>query len=143
MIQNLQQQQQGRIVDPKVNEFEHENLNIGQGNFGDGNNNHGGNGVEDLPKGMPRGNEPKPRENLQPQPLRSEYLCERLCKMKLPSFERSTNSLDAEEWLSSMETILYFMELNDKENIICAAYMLKKEARYWWEAVKTRRNVLG
>ena len=33
------------------------------------------------------------------------------------------------------------MELNDEEKIIYAAYMLKKEARYWWEVVKSRRNV--
>ena len=40
--------------------------------------------------------------------------------MKPPSFEGSTNPLDAEEWLSTMETILNFMELNDDEKIICA-----------------------
>ncbi|KAL5578682.1 hypothetical protein UlMin_011124 [Ulmus minor] len=60
--------------------------------------------------------------------MRQEYLCERLGKMKPPSFEGSTNPLDAEEWLSSMETILDFMELNDKERIICAVFMLKREA---------------
>ena len=32
------------------------------------------------------------------------------------------------------------MELNCDEKIICAAYVLRKEARYWWETVKTRRN---
>ena len=61
--------------------------------------------------------------------------------MKPPSFEGFTNPLDAEEWLSSMETILDFMELGDREMIICAAFMLKREARYWWESVKARRNV--
>ncbi|KAL5553407.1 hypothetical protein UlMin_040808 [Ulmus minor] len=33
------------------------------------------------------------------------------------------------------------MELNDQERIICASYMMKKEARYWWESVKARRTV--
>ena len=61
--------------------------------------------------------------------------------MKPPSFEGSTNPLDAEEWLSSMETILDFTELDDKERIICAAFMLKREAHYWWESLKARRNV--
>ena len=50
--------------------------------------------------------------------------------MKPPSFEGSTNPLDAKEWLSLMENILDFMELNNKEKIIYAAYKLKKEARY-------------
>ncbi|KAL5548997.1 hypothetical protein UlMin_004228 [Ulmus minor] len=40
-----------------------------------------------------------------------------------------------------METILDFMELRDDEKIICATYVLRKEARYWWDAVKTRRNI--
>ncbi|KAL5544699.1 hypothetical protein UlMin_008483 [Ulmus minor] len=61
--------------------------------------------------------------------------------MKLPLFEGSINPLDAEEWLSTMETILDFMELKDDEKIICAAYVLRKEARYWWDAVKARRNI--
>ena len=56
--------------------------------------------------------------------------------MKPPSFEGSTDPLDAEERLSSMETILDFMELDDIERIICAMYMLKREARYSWESVK-------
>ncbi|KAL5555652.1 hypothetical protein UlMin_037888 [Ulmus minor] len=33
------------------------------------------------------------------------------------------------------------MELRDDEKIICATYVLRKEARYWWDAVKTRRNI--
>ena len=64
---------------------------------GNGGNDQGGNGVEDPPIGAPRGVEPGIRRNPQPQPVRREYLCERFCKMKPPSFERSTNSLDAEE----------------------------------------------
>ena len=31
------------------------------------------------------------------------------------------------------------MELRDDEKITCAVYVLRKEARYWWDAVKTRR----
>ncbi|KAL5540065.1 hypothetical protein UlMin_045795 [Ulmus minor] len=33
------------------------------------------------------------------------------------------------------------MELNDQERVFCASYMLKKEARYWWESVEARRDV--
>ena len=61
--------------------------------------------------------------------------------MKPPSFEGYANSFSAEESLSSMETILDFMELNDRERIIYVAYMLKRETHYWWESVKTRINV--
>ena len=102
-----------------------------QGNLGNGDNEHGGNSVEDPPMGVPRSGELEPKVNAQPQPIQREYLCERLCKMKLLSFEGSTNLVDDKEWLSSMETILDFMELHVREKIICSAYMLKKEARYW------------
>ena len=106
---------------------EDEDVKMDPGNDG---NEHGGNDVEDPPIGAPRGVEPRIGRDSQPQPVRREYLCERLCKMKPLSFEGSTNPLDTEEWISTMETILDFMELNDDEKIICAAYVLRKEARY-------------
>lgn len=52
--------------------------------------------------------------------------------MKPTTFEGSTNRLDAEEWLSSIQLIVDFMELNDREKVFRASYMLKKKARYWW-----------
>ena len=129
------------MIDLELNEFQDEGLNIGQGNYGNGSNDHSENGVEDLPMAMPRGNELEPRGDPQPQLIRREYLCERLWKMKLPSFEGSANPLDAEKWLSSMETILDFMKLDDGERIIYVAYMLRREAHYWWKSIKARRNV--
>ena len=101
-----------------------------------------GNGEEEeLPVGAPGGIGHGIARNPQLQPMRREYLCERLYKMKPPWFERTTNPLDAEDWLSTMETILDFMELRDEEKITCAVYVLRKEARYWWVAVKSRRVV--
>ncbi|KAL5564893.1 hypothetical protein UlMin_028057 [Ulmus minor] len=61
--------------------------------------------------------------------------------MKPVEFLGSSDPLEAEEWLSSIETILEFMELSDREKVMCASYMLRKDARYWWESVKLRRNV--
>ena len=139
-IRNLQQLQE-RIMNPELDGFEDDGLDDGQGNLGNGRNNNEGNGVGDPPLRAPREHGPEILGNPQPQHMRREYLCERLGKMKPPSFEGSTNPLDAEEWLSSMETILDFIELNDRERIICAAFMLKREARYWWESVKARRNI--
>ena len=115
-----------------------EDVNMNPSNGG---NEHVGNGIENPPLGVPRGVGPRIGRNPQPQPMRREYLCERLCKMKPPLFVGTTDPLDAKEWLSTMETILDFMELRDDEKIICAAYVLRKEACYWWEVVKTRRNV--
>ncbi|KAL5560227.1 hypothetical protein UlMin_036438 [Ulmus minor] len=61
--------------------------------------------------------------------------------MKPKEFEGSSNPLDAEEWLSSIQLIMKFMELNDKERVFCASFMFKREARYWWDSVKARRDV--
>ena len=107
MIQNLQQQQGGVAnLGHEIPEDEDVSMDTGKGS-----NEHMGNSMEDLPLGAPRGVELRIGRN--PQPVQREYLCERLCKMKPPLFEASTNPLDAEEWLSIMETILDFTELKD------------------------------
>ena len=61
--------------------------------------------------------------------------------MEPPSFVGSTSFFGAEEWLSTLEIILDFMELKVDEKIICTAYVLREEARYWWDTVKARRNI--
>ena len=58
---------------------------------------------------------------------RNQILCNIFCKMNPKEFEGSTNPLDAEEWLSSIQIIMEFMELNDQERVIYASYMLKRE----------------
>ncbi|KAL5540511.1 hypothetical protein UlMin_046259 [Ulmus minor] len=73
--------------------------------------------------------------------IQQEPLYERFRRMKPDEFEGSSDPLVAEEWLSSIQTILDFMHLNEREKVLCATYVLKKDARYWWETVKMRRNV--
>ncbi|GMN22658.1 hypothetical protein TIFTF001_045687 [Ficus carica] len=74
--------------------------------------------------------------------IRQEPLYERFRRMKPPEFEGSTNPLEAEEWLTSLQIVLNFMNLTDQEKVFCASYVMKKDARYWWEIVQMRRNVL-
>ena len=116
------------MIDPELERLEIEDLNNGQGGYRNGGNNHKGNSIEDPSIGTPVDHGPELQGNPQPQMVHKEYLCERLCKMKPPSFEGSANLLDAKKWLSSMENILDFMELDDRERIICAMFMLKREA---------------
>ena len=61
-IRNLQQQQ-GRMLDPELDGFEHDGLDDGQGNLGNGGNNNEGNGVGDPPLGAPRGHGPELQGN--------------------------------------------------------------------------------
>ncbi|KAL5570393.1 hypothetical protein UlMin_026968 [Ulmus minor] len=72
---------------------------------------------------------------------RQEPVYKRFCQMKPTEFVGSSDPLEAEEWLSLIETILEFMELSNREKFMCTSYMLRKDARYWWESVKLRRNV--
>ena len=71
-----------------------------------------------------------------------EPLYKRFCAMKPPIFEGSTNPLEAESWLSSIQVILNFMRLNDQEKVLCASFKLQNEARFWWETVEASRNTL-
>ena len=93
LILNLQQQQQGRVVEPVHEEPGNDDVNMGHAGGGD---EHRGIDDEDPPLGAPGGVEPGIRRNPRPQPERREYLCERLCKMKPPLFKGSVNPLDAE-----------------------------------------------
>ncbi|KAL5570724.1 hypothetical protein UlMin_020321 [Ulmus minor] len=70
-----------------------------------------------------------------------EPLYARFGKMKPTEFARSTDPLEAEEWLSSIETILEFMQLTDQEHVSCASFMFKKDAHHWWSTVKMTRDV--
>ncbi|KAL5546204.1 hypothetical protein UlMin_005891 [Ulmus minor] len=70
-----------------------------------------------------------------------EPLYARFGKMKPAEFVGSTDPLEAEEWINSLETIFDFMQLNDQERVAYASYMLRKGARHWWSTVKLTRDV--
>ncbi|KAL5555170.1 hypothetical protein UlMin_037406 [Ulmus minor] len=103
--------------------------------------NHSEQGHEEEPKSGPEIEQPVPLRALEHPVIQQEPLYERFRRMKPDEFEGSSDPLVAEEWLSSIQTILDFMHLNEREKVLCATYVLKKDARYWWETVKMRRNV--
>ena len=70
-----------------------------------------------------------------------EPIYERFRKQQPPSFNGSMDPFIAEEWLSRIAMILEFMNLNDPEKVLCAVYMLTKDARYWWDVVKKTNDV--
>lgn len=47
----------------------------------------------------------------------------------------------AEEWINTLEVIFEFMAIEDAENIRCATFMLKREARKWWEVAKQGKDL--
>ncbi|KAL5537823.1 hypothetical protein UlMin_043516 [Ulmus minor] len=76
-----------------------------------------------------------------PTAIRRETLYARFSRLELKEFKGSTDPYEAEDWIQSTQAMLEVMELSDKETILCAALMLKGEARYWWEMVKERSEV--
>jgi len=49
--------------------------------------------------------------------------------MKAPEFHGFTDPIEADNWLTDVQVDLNLMRLNDQEKVLCASYMLKKEAR--------------
>ncbi|GMN21378.1 hypothetical protein TIFTF001_048868 [Ficus carica] len=62
-----------------------------------------------------------------------EELYDSFRRMKAPEFEGSTNPIDADNWSIDLQVILNFLRLSDQEKILCASFVLKKDARLWWE----------
>ncbi|GMN68885.1 hypothetical protein TIFTF001_037937 [Ficus carica] len=71
-----------------------------------------------------------------PEELYDKFRC-----MKAPEFEGSTNPIEADNWLIDLQVILNFLRLNDQEKVLCASFVLRKDARLWWETVQIRRDV--
>ena len=43
----------------------------------------------------------------------------------------------AEEWISTIEKIFEFIQIEDEDKVKCVVYILRKDARiWWWDAVK-------
>nr|GMN29265.1 hypothetical protein TIFTF001_049511 [Ficus carica] len=70
-----------------------------------------------------------------------EELYDRFRRMKAPEFEGSTNPIEADNWLIDLQVALNFLRLNDQEKVLCASFMLRKDARLWWETVQLQRDV--
>ena len=56
-------------------------------------------------------------------------------------FKGTIDPAVAEEWVNMIEKIFEFVQIKDEEKEKCVAYMLRKDARIWWEATKKSRDV--
>ncbi|KAL5545187.1 hypothetical protein UlMin_008971 [Ulmus minor] len=75
--------------------------------------------------------------------IRQEPLYERFRRMKPDEFEGSSDPLVAEEWISSIQTILDFMHLNEREKVLCATYVLKKDAPQQNEFINIKQGSMS
>ncbi|XP_062114708.1 uncharacterized protein LOC133825830 [Humulus lupulus] len=79
---------------------------------------------------------------VRPQQLvHQDLIYEYFRKLHPPPFEGGVDLMEAEEWMSSMESIFELMQLEDQAKVSRATYMLKKDARIWWENTKFIHDV--
>ncbi|XP_073317255.1 uncharacterized protein [Primulina huaijiensis] len=72
---------------------------------------------------------------------RPEAVYERFRKMDPKDFGGTTDPRVAEGWIKSIEVIFTFMELQDADRVRCATYLLKDDARLWWEGASVSVNL--
>ena len=66
---------------------------------------------------------------------------ERFMKRNPSVFEGTVDPVVAEELVSMVEKIFEFVQIKDEEKVKSVVYMLRKDARIWWEVVKKSRDV--
>ncbi|XP_073273308.1 uncharacterized protein [Primulina huaijiensis] len=72
---------------------------------------------------------------------RPEVVYERFCNMDPKDFGGTTDPMVAEGWIKPIEVIFTFMELEDADRVRCATYLLKDDARLWWEGASVSVNL--
>ncbi|XP_012841509.1 PREDICTED: uncharacterized protein LOC105961791 [Erythranthe guttata] len=76
-------------------------------------------------------NHPPPPPQPNPQNLYEKFL-----RMNPSEFHGGPDPVIAEEWIKSLEVIFDYMQMGDRERVHCALFLLRNEARNWWEGAK-------
>ncbi|XP_073121935.1 uncharacterized protein [Henckelia pumila] len=56
-----------------------------------------------------------------------------LQEQRPPEFKGGADPFIAEEWVQSVETIFYYMQLTDADRVRCGIFMFRDDARVWWQ----------
>ncbi|GFZ06902.1 hypothetical protein Acr_18g0010720 [Actinidia rufa] len=72
--------------------------------------------------------------------VRGTTLHEQFMKLNPPEFVGAIVPLVAEEWLKKLDAIFEVMEVTDEQKLILATFMLRGEARNWWESMRRMQN---
>ena len=56
-------------------------------------------------------------------------------------FEGTVDPAMEKEWISMIEKIFEFVQIEDEDKVKGTVYMLRNDARIWWDAVKKTRGV--
>ncbi|XP_057506535.1 uncharacterized protein LOC130789736 [Actinidia eriantha] len=76
-----------------------------------------------------------------PRPVRGTTLHEQFIKLNPTEFMGATDPLVDEEWLKKLDAIFEVMEVTDEQKLTLTTFMLRGEARNWWESMRRMQNV--
>lgn len=94
-----------------------------------------------LPEMEPQPQPPSVEEAQQqppPQPLVPglKPASKRFMKRNPLVFEGTIDPFVVEEWISMMEKIFEFVQIEETKKVSCAVYILRNDAWIWWDTVK-------
>ncbi|KAK2427082.1 hypothetical protein QL285_025684 [Trifolium repens] len=72
-----------------------------------------------------------------------ELRLERFLKNNPTTFSGGFNPDGAQNWLEDMERIFQAMGCTEQQKVVLGAYMLRKDAEYWWKNTSQRLRVGG
>ena len=84
---------------------------------------------------------PQPRQEPQAVAPRLKTTSERFIKKNPPVFKGTVDPAMVEEWISMIEKIFKFFQIEDEDKVKCTVYMLRKDARIWRDSVKKTWDV--
>ncbi|XP_047314552.1 uncharacterized protein LOC124918447 [Impatiens glandulifera] len=67
---------------------------------------------------------------------RQRLVYKKFMGFKPTDFRGSTDPLEAKEWMKTMDTIFTFMQCSNLDQVRCASFMFKDDARIWWQGAK-------
>ena len=61
-------------------------------------------------------------------------------RLSPPTFEGTTEPMEAEKWIIEMEKVFRVLEYSEDEKVACVAYMLRVDAYDWWRLEEEKRG---
>ncbi|XP_042423226.1 uncharacterized protein LOC122010819 [Zingiber officinale] len=83
--------------------------------------------IQQILQAREQGSTPR-RSTSSTQPVYKQFR-----ELRPMEFKGATDPIAAEGWIRSLETIFDFMQLTDADKVRCAIFMLRDDARVWWE----------
>ena len=71
----------------------------------------------------------------------SDSARERLQKLQTPNFDGRVDPIHAEQWIRIIVQMLAYPKVPDVDKVLCASFMLRHHAEYWWDTISSIRDM--